>query len=117
MGLAFARRSFRNGTTRAKRLSKTVWPALAVSEMVLAGTGISPKFDQPYCEVAMSASGHKRAFCSVGLMSASPPGKRRSVGACKTWAPQILLLRPAAIGPMESARYQGYERRGASRTF
>src|SRR6516165_371310 len=31
--------------------------------------------------------------------------------------PQVLLLRPGAIGPMESARYQGYERRGASSAF
>ena len=33
------------------------------------------------------------------------------------WLPQILLLRPSAIGPMESARYQGYEQRGASSAF
>src|SRR5215472_13223939 len=33
------------------------------------------------------------------------------------WVPQVLLLRPGAIGPMESARYQGYEWRGASSAF
>ena len=33
------------------------------------------------------------------------------------WAPQIFLLRPGAIGPMESARYQGYKRSGASSAF
>jgi hypothetical protein len=35
----------------------------------------------------------------------------------QTWVPQVLLLRPGAIGPMEGARYQGYERRGASSAF
>src|SRR5262249_8266315 len=60
MGLAFARRSFRNGTTDAKRLSKTVWPALPVSETVSVGTGTSPKFDQSYCGMAMSALGQKQ---------------------------------------------------------
>ena len=45
------------------------------------------------------------------------PTKRDISWSVQMWLPQILLLRPSAIGPMESARYQGYEQRGASSAF
>jgi hypothetical protein len=48
-------------------------------------------------------------------MSAIPPKVDMSEGA--NVGATALLLRPGAIVPMESARYQGHERRGASNAF
>src|SRR6516162_9685805 len=39
------------------------------------------------------------------------PTKADISWSAQMWLPQILLLRPSTIGPMEGARYQGYEQR------
>ena len=50
-------------------------------------------------------------------MSALAPKVGHQLERTNAGASSFLLLRPGAIGPMESARYQGYERRGASSAF
>jgi hypothetical protein len=67
-------------------------------------------------EPLMSAMGQKQTLAKVRLMSALPPKADISWGA-RMWVPRFFLLRPGAIVPMESARYQGHERRGASNAF
>jgi hypothetical protein len=78
-----------------------------------------------------SALGQKQTSEDVKAMSALPPKadirqgnrdvrfvpKADITWSVQMWVLQVLLLRPGAIVPMESTRYQGYERRGASSAF
>jgi hypothetical protein len=57
--------------------------------------------------------GQKQTLKRLHPMSAIP-SKADIRWSVRMWMPQDLLLRPCAIVPMESAKCQGYDRRGAS---